>query len=246
MQRWILDNIISKGKVHGCANGFINGKSIVTNARMHIGQRFLLKIDIQDFFPSIKINWIIRVFLSMGYSRKVAFYLASLCCYNEHLPQGSPASPMLSNIVAYHLDRRLYRLAKKFGLKFSRYADDIAFSGEAIDRRFINYVFNIIRDCGFKPNKKKTRLYNGNGKRILTGISIGDEALRLPRDYRRELEQELHYIKRFGMWNHMEHNKISNPNYPQSIFGKVNFWLMVEPDNDFAKEMRRLLLAYLP
>lgn len=237
VQKWIYRNILSKIKVHGCVHGFVDHRSILTNAKVHIGQQCLLKLDLKDFFPSISMDWVVQVFKTMGYETQVAFSLASLCCYQGSLPQGSPASPAISNIVAMHLDRRLYRLAKKFKLNYSRYADDIAFSGERICPKFITYVNDIIEDCGFSVNRSKIRLYKEHGNKILTGVSLSTGQPRIPRDYRRRLQKDLHYIDKYGIKGHMMHNKIRDPRYLESIIGRLGFWLMIEPDNTFAQGM---------
>lgn len=242
VQRWIYDNILRKIPVHGCAHGFISKRSVLTNVSVHIGQKYLLKMDLKDFFPSIPISWVIMLFRSLGYEKQVAFYLASLCCYDEKLAQGSPVSPVISNIVTKRLDLRLYRIAKKFNLKYSRYADDIAFSGDHISVKFIDYVKSIIIDYGFTVNIQKIRLYKEFGNKILTGISLASGKPRLPRDYRRNLEKELYFIDKFGLDGHISHNKIRKPHYLESILGKVGYWLMIEPDNIFAKQMRDKLM----
>lgn len=241
VQLWILNNILRKVKVHGCAHGFVERKSILTNVRPHLGKRFLLKFDLKDFFPSISINLVIQVFKSLGYTQEVSFYLASLCCYDGVLPQGSPASPAISNIVARHLDRRLYRLAKQFGYVYTRYADDIAFSGDYIPVAFIQYVKDVVVDCGFIVNEQKVRLYGEKGNKILTGISMANGQARIPRDFRRSLEKELYYVKKYGLDAHMNHMKIRRYNYIKSLIGRVDFWRMVEPDNKFAASMSEYL-----
>lgn len=241
VQTWINEKVLSKVPLHGCAHGFVDRRSILTNVEPHLGKPCLLKIDLKDFFPSITINMVIQVFKSLGYTPDVSFYLASMCCYEGVLPQGSPASPAISNIVAKHLDRRLYRLGKRFGYTYTRYADDIAFSGEEIPVAFIKYVKDIVTDCGFAINEKKVRLYGKNGNKILTGISVASGKPRIPRDYRRNLEKELFYIKKYGIDAHMNHMKIRRYNYIESIIGRVNFWRMVEPDNKLAIEMSAYL-----
>lgn len=237
VQSWINEKILSKVPIHGCAHGFVEKRSIITNVSPHMGKPHLLKIDLKDFFPSITINMVIQVFNCLGYTPEVSFYLASLCCHEGVLPQGSPASPVISNIVAKHLDRRLYRLAKRFGYTYTRYADDIAFSGENIFIGFIKYVKEIVEDCGFAINEKKVRLYGEKGNKILTGISMASGRPRVPRDYRRKLEKELFYIRKYGIDAHMNHMKIRSYNYLESIMGRVDFWKMVEPDNRLANEM---------
>ena len=235
-QQWISLHILSKVKIHYSAHGFAVNKSIITHSKIHIGQTHLLKIDLKDFFTSIKINQVITVFNSLGYNHWVSFYLASICCLNGVLPQGAPTSPILSNIVAKSLDRRLMEFAKRFKLHYSRYADDLAFSGDMIPVKFIEYITLIIESCGFKVNEEKTRLIKHKGKRILTGISICEDSIKVPREYKRNLRMEIHCIRKLGLHIHLRKKKIKNQDYLQSIIGKINFWLSVEPDNSFAKK----------
>lgn len=236
IQNWIYREILLKCKVNATAHGFVKKRSILTNANVHKGQPFLLKMDLKDFFPSISINWVVQVFKDIGYTNNVAFYLASICCLDHALPQGAPTSPMLSNIVASFMDKRLYKLCQEYGYKYTRYADDIAVSGKFISPTFIEVISNTIKDCGFEVNKKKTRLYGDKGNKIITGISLANNGVRVPRNYRRELEQEIYYILKYGYDAHVKRNKIKKSNYLQSIIGKLNFWLMVEPQNKMAKK----------
>ena len=241
VQLWIYHNILKKLKTHGCAHGFVSNRSIISNVQTHLPNKCLLKIDLKDFFSTIRIEWIIQVFKSLGYEHHVAFYLASLCCCQGVLPQGAPTSPVLSNLTSIHLDRRLYRLAKRFNLVYTRYADDIAFSGEKLPVKVIEYATSIIEDCGLVVNKTKVRLYNEHGSKILTGICLSNGQARLPREKRRELEKELHYIEKYGLDSHIRHNKIKDAHYLESLIGRVGFWLQVEPDNLFAKKMSVML-----
>lgn len=236
IQDWIYKEILLKCKVNATAHGFVKKRSILTNANVHKGQSFLLKMDLKDFFPSIPINWVVQVFKGIGYTNDVAFYLASICCLEDVLPQGAPTSPALSNIVASFMDKRLYKLCQDYGYKYTRYADDIAISGRFISPTFIDIVTNVVEDCGFAVNKKKTRLYGEKGNKIITGISLANNEVKVPRGYRRELEQEIFYILKYGFDAHVKRNKIRKINYLQSIIGKLNFWLMVEPQNDMAKK----------
>ena len=236
MQNWIYKEILIKCKVNATAHGFVKKRSILTNANVHKGQPYLLKMDLKDFFPSISINWVVQVFKQIGYTNDVSFYLASICCLEDVLPQGAPTSPALSNIVASFMDKRLYKLCQEYGYKYTRYADDIAISGAFISPTIIDVVSSIIENCGFEVNKKKTRLYGEKGNKIITGISLANNEMRVPRDYRRGLEQEIYYILKYGYDAHVKRNKIRKSNYLQSIIGKLNFWLMVEPQNEMAKK----------
>jgi hypothetical protein len=235
-QTWIYENILKKIKIHSSAHGFTFKKSIISNSKVHIGQNHFLKIDLKDFFPSISINQVITIFKSLGYTHKVSFYLATICCLKEVLPQGAPTSPMLSNIVSISLDKRLMSYAKKFNLRYTRYADDLAFSGESIPVKHIDYITNIINSCGFSVNPKKTLLQHKKYKRIITGISISDDEIKLPREYKRKLKLEIHCIRKHGIAGHIRKNKIKNPDYLLSIIGRIHFWISVESNNAFAKQ----------
>lgn len=235
-QSWIYANILTKIKIHSSAHGFTFKKSIITKSKLHVGQNHFLKIDLKDFFPSITMNQVITIFKSLGYTHKVSFYLAALCCYDDVLPQGAPTSPMLSNIVAKGLDNRLLKFSKKFDLKYTRYADDLAFSGDSIPVKHIEYISKIINSCGFIVNEKKTILQQEKHKRIVTGISIAEDVIKVPRAYKRKLKLEIHCIRKHGLLGHMRKHKIRNPDYLLSIIGKIHFWLSVEPYNAYARQ----------
>jgi RNA-directed DNA polymerase len=241
-QNWIYHNILKFQKIHPAAHGFTKDKSIITNAKVHLKQNQFLKIDIKDFFSSISINRIIYIFKKIGYTNQVAFYLSSLCTYEEYLPQGAPTSPIISNLISESLDCRLMNLAKKFNLRYTRYADDLAFSGGKISTKLVSYIKKIINQEGFEVNEEKTLLYCRKGKRILTGISIANEELAIPREYKRRLKQEIHFINKFGISSHIKKMKLKNPDYIESIIGKLNFWLSVENKNVFANNALKDLL----
>ena len=245
IQQWIYEYILKNQYVHGCAHGFRTRRSIVTNAKTHVENKCLLKLDLKDFFPSIKINRVVQVFKNIGYTKNVSWLLATICCLDEELPQGAPTSPALSNIVARHMDKRLYRLAKSFGYRYSRYADDISFSGDDIPVAFIKYAVDIIEDCGFEVNTKKVRLYQEKDNKILTGVALKNGVMKLPREKRREYEQEIYYALKYGVNTRIKGAYNNFSTYILSLLGKANFWLILEPDNAFAKDaIPRLKVLY--
>ena len=101
----------------------------------------------------------------------------------------------------------------------------MAISGEKLPVKFIDYITTIIEDENFKVNTSKTQLHNKKGKRILTGISIGSDKLKAPKEYKRKLFQEIYYINKFGLYSHVTREKIRNPYYLNSIIGKLNYVL---------------------
>jgi len=242
-QKWIKKEILDKVGVHESAHGFIRGKSIVSNAKEHLGAGCILKMDIEDFFPSIKIRRGISIFLNIGFPPKVSYYLAALCFREGALPQGSPASPSISNIVAKRLDARLLGLAKANNLKYTRYADDIVFSGDQVGSHLISSIVSIMHLEGFRPNTKKTQIVCGRTKKIVTGISISSGKLALPRASVRKIKQEAHFLLKRGYWLHVKATGNRDPILVERLLGKVGFWLQIDPENKTAQKLYTELIA---
>lgn len=230
IQRWILDNILSKLKVSEFATGFCNNRSIVDNARYHVNKDCVINIDIKDFFPSISFERVFRVFAYYGYTKEVSYFLAKLCTYEDELPQGSPASPILSNIVNLKLDARLSALAKTYNASYSRYADDITFSGNCGIKKIISISQNILNDEGYEVNKSKTRIAYRHQRQEVTGIIVNGDKLRVRKKYKRELNKEIYYCTKFGVKHHIEKTHNTKAFYKEHLYGKAYFINMVEPD----------------
>lgn len=244
-QRWILENILDNVEIHEAAHGFCRGKSIKSNATIHLDGACLLKMDLKNFFPSIPISWIINVFKEIGYAPNVAHYLSALCCHDGVLAQGAATSPALSNIILRSLDNRLSRLAGKSSLKYSRYADDLTFSGDKIHHSFPDVVSSIVSDYGLEINSEKTRLKLHHGSRVIAGISVNGGRLSVPSKFKREIKNEVFFIGKFGILSHKANRKINNPNYLHSLLGKISFWLYVEPDSLNAQTARKLVIEVM-
>ena len=235
-QRWIQSHILHKVSVHKAAHGFALERSVVTNAAPHLGKRWVLKLDLKSFFPSVHIRRIVAIFKRCGYARDISFFLARLCCLHDSLPQGAATSPVLSNIVFKKTDTRLSALSSKYDLAYTRYADDITFSGCYIPSQFILLVSEIIESEGFAVNPKKTRLVGPKGRKIVTGVSVSGETLKLPRQTRRMIRQEVFHLRTKGFMEHTAARKIADPLYAERILGKLAFWRQVEPENGFVTE----------
>jgi len=235
VQRWILDNILSRTDPSESAHGFLPGRSILSNARIHLGAASLLKCDISDFFPSISFRRTMGLFGSFGYSKDIKFYLSRLCTLDNCLPQGSPASPAISNIVARTLDRRLEALANRGNLKYSRYADDLTFSGSYISIQLSDLVGTILNQEGFKLNIKKTRLIRGGGRRIVTGISVSGPEPKIPRQTKREIRQEVHLLLTNGVLTQSSKGIEADILYVDRVAGRLAFWRSIEPENTFVQ-----------
>ncbi len=230
LQRWILDNILSGIRISSFATGFCNKKSIVDNAKMHIGHECVLNMDIKDFFPSITFKMVFRIFAYYGYTKELSFVFAKLCTYEESLPQGSPASPCISNIVSLKIDKRLSLVAEKYQVCYSRYADDITFSGNSGIKKLIEITSNILVEEGFSLNNKKTRIKFSHQRQEVTGLIINSGTVRVNKQYKRDLYQTCYYCKKFGVDSHLKKIKCNKSFYKDHLYGKAYFVNMVEPE----------------
>ena len=219
-QQWLTNQILSKLPVHNAAHGFRKNRSILTNASVHLGCRQLLKMDLQDFFPSIPQRRVTGIFRHLGYPQNVSFFLSSLCCFDKKLPQGGATSPAISNLVARRLDARLSGLARAWKLKYTRYADDLAFSGKFVPANFVNGAKEVIAAEGFWARDNKTHLIR-NSKKIVTGIVVDGDSLRLSRDYKRAVRQDTHFVLKHGLYSHLAKRRITDPFYIDRLHGRL-------------------------
>lgn len=197
-QQQIQQEILSRIPMHHSAHGFVSGHSPVTNARPHAGKRVVVKFDLENFYANVKFSRVVSIFRSLGYCREAALWLARLTTsaipanlpfpdgtlrpllpyLSRHLPQGAPTSPALANLSAYSLDVRLSGLARSFGADYTRYADDLTFSGsEAFLRSlkvFIPLVQQVIRSERFQVNLSKRRVIRNNQRQTVTGVVVNE------------------------------------------------------------------------
>lgn len=233
-QRWINDEILSRIPLNPAAMGYVENHSILDHATHHCKiDNCLLITDLENFFPSISKARVIGLFKSFGYNNQVSVALASLCCLDGSLPQGSPASPAISNIICRVLDARISGIAKKFDLHYSRYADDICLSGRNIPENVFSLVAQAVKNSDFKINEEKTRRIAGSSTgKIITGLNVNTGRPRLPKTSRRELQHTMHFIDKFGYLSHCSKLKIKDPNYISKLRGRLEFWRFIEPDNE--------------
>lgn len=214
------------------AHGFIEKRSVITNAQQHIGKNYVLNLDLKNFFPGIYFHHVVNA-LQKYFSRDVSVFIAKLCTWTETgddlpedvLPQGAPTSPVLSNIVCEAMDARLGGLAKRFGLTYTRYADDMTFSSYhsiyAKGSDFWTELHSIIEDSGFRLNEKKTRLLKKGSRQEVTGITVG-ERLNVSRKWMKNLRAQVFQYEMYGG---------SEEEY-RSIMGKIAFLKMVRGGDD--------------
>jgi retron-type reverse transcriptase len=236
-QSWINKNILSTVQFPNHVIGYVKGRSIIDNAKIHCRRDVLLKIDIEDFFPTIKFRRVMKVFTDFGYPRNVAFAMSKICCLNDQLPQGSAASPAISNIVCKKMDEIFYKSCKSKGLRYTRYSDDITISGKAIEKGNIRYFFEIIEAFGFRVNSKKVRILNAGDRKIVTGLDITNGYPRVSREFRRNLMRDVYFVWSAGLQTHVARQRIFEPSYIDQLVGRANFWRSVEPDNPQMKKV---------
>lgn len=229
VQRWVLDNILCNMHVSEVAMGFREEHSIVDNARLHLNRDCVVNLDISDFFPSITFETVFKIFSYYGYSKNVSYSLATLCTFKDMLPQGSPASPYLSNVACLKLDKRLSAFASSCEAVYSRYADDITFSGSRGIANYLPIIKEIIEGEGFTVNNKKTRIAYYYQRQEVTGLVINNGKVRVNRLYKRSLLQEIYYCQKFGVDEHLRYTKCDKNFYKEHLYGKAYFVHMVEP-----------------
>ncbi len=203
---WISDSV----EFPECVQGFVQKRSIATNARIHLQSRSVLHADIRDFFGSIREVSVINAFRTLGCAPDVATTLASLCTLSGRLPQGSSASPAIANVVCQGVDSDLQLLARASGCRYTRYADDITISGDSLPRQ--DEVASILTRHGFSVRDDKCRIQSRGRSQFVTGLTIQDPTCpRVPRALKRRLRLELHYAGKYGLDEHLQRTGSDEP-----------------------------------
>jgi len=246
-QRWILRNLLDKVQAKPQAHGFVIGRSTLTNASAHVKRSVVVNLDLVDFFPTITFPRVRGVFEQLGYSPAASTVLALLCTEAPRqkvdyagtpyhvatgprvLPQGAATSPALSNLVARNLDARLSGIATKLGFTYTRYADDLTFSGDEDASKRLGHLLARVRhiavDEGFRVNEDKTRVRRRNKAQMVTGIVV-NERPGVPRSEVRRLRAILHQAGRQGL---AAQNRENHPHFESWIRGMIAYVSMVNP-----------------
>jgi RNA-directed DNA polymerase len=179
LQSWILVNILNRLNVSSSCKGFEKGSSTYYNAEPHKGANSLLTIDLKDFFPTVTQKNVFNIFKSLGYNNLISVILSNICTYNEVLPQGSPCSPKLANLTAWQLDVRIQGYVGQRGINYTRYADDLSFSGLNPNKvvQILPMIKKVIDEEDFKINTAKTRIAGLARAKIVTGLVISNDAI---------------------------------------------------------------------
>jgi RNA-directed DNA polymerase len=270
IQRKLSQVLAAVYKPKPSAHGFLRGRSIVTNAKQHAGSKYVLNLDLKDFFPSINYGRVRGMFMGTPYRRNpsVATLLAAICCADNQLPQGAPTSPIVSNMICAKMDSQLQKLAGENRCFYTRYADDITFSTDA--RRFPQALaiappsdelgptivgpalVSVIQSNGFEINDNKVRLQGRGARQEVTGLTTN----RLPNVQRRfaaQIRAMLHAWERYGhdesereFLAHYDHKhrlyEKNPPRFKNVVLGKLSFLAMVKGVQD--PTYRKLAMQY--
>ncbi len=264
-QYWVLDQLLLRVPVHDAAHGFVQKRSILTNAEQHTKQDVVINMDLRDFFPSIAYPRVKGVFRSLGYSEQIATTLGLLCTEPDrdeleidgetyfvatgerHLPQGAPTSPAITNVLCYRLDKRLRGVAKSLGFRYTRYADDLTFSasGESAQRvkKLIWRARSIIAAEGFTFHPDKLRIMRRGARQEVTGLTVNEKPSVPRRDFRR-FRALLFQLEKDGpegkTW------RGSSVRLLAAVRGYANFIKMVDPEGGrtYVDRADRLLKQY--
>ena len=240
IQRWILDNILSHVEISEFAHAFAKSSSITKNAKPHLKSNKILSLDIVNFFGTIDFPRVYSLFTKLGYNNVVATTLSHLVTFRGVLPQGAPTSPSISNIVAMRMDRRFAGFAKKFRLEYTRYADNLTFSGEFASGTVISFARKVVEEEGFKLNESKTRAMGRHQAQEVTGI-LTNEKLQVPRHLRRKLRQIAYHISTYGLDDHLRMTGCLRTNYILHILGLASHVLHANPQDKDATFLKHVL-----
>ncbi len=249
IQRRLLHEILDQVPAHEAVHGYQRGRSLATYVAPHAGRRIVLRFDLRNFFPSIRSSRVHALFRTTGYPSGVARILTGLCTNvvppsvldahpagaadaiyrSPHLPQGAPTSPALANLCAFRLDCRLAGLARKLGANYTRYADDLAFSGgaelERSAKRFQVLVCRIALEEGFEVNTRKSRFMRPGVRQQLAGVVLNVHPNICRAEYDR-LKAILTNCIRHGPGSQ---NRAGHADFRAHLLGRVSYVVMVNP-----------------
>jgi len=196
LQSWILVNILDKLKVSSSCKGFEKGTSTASNAEPHKNAITILTIDLKDFFLTVKRNKVYSIFKAVGYNEMIATIMTNVCTFKESLPQGSPCSPKLANLSAWTLDARIQGYVGKRGINYTRYADDLSFSGLTPSKvvNIMPVIKAIVEDENFIINPSKTRIAGSARAKIVTGLVISNDTFGIGKHKYKNVRAKIHHL----------------------------------------------------
>lgn len=243
IQKRIADVLLIHMPVSRYAKAYRFGSSTLRNAKHHVGKQVVLKLDILHFFDSIRYSTVKdKVFPEEIYAEPLRILLTMLCYHKDALPQGAPSSPAITNIILYEFDELTGQWCRERDIAYTRYCDDMTFSGDFDPAEVIRFLRLELKKIGFLLNEQKTRIQSPGQQQTVTGIVV-NEKLSIPADYRRKLRQELYYCRKFSIQEHLQKSGLDIPEetYQMRLLGKVNYALQVHPVDKDMLDARKWL-----
>lgn len=250
LQRKLADKLTELYRPRNPVHGFVAERSVKTNALAHLHRRFVINIDLKDFFPTISQTRVEGMLSSLGIDARVAKVVAWICCNKGHLPQGAPSSPVLSNMICFRLDKRLMSIAKEARCIYTRYADDITFSsyqppttlfevtlppaGRFSVDLFTPKLRDVFQQNGFALNPDKVHYADRYSRRIVTGLKI-NEFLNVDRRYVRNIRAALYSIEKLGIKDaekKFHENHGGGSSLAAHLQGKISFLTHIKGQSD--------------
>ena len=229
IQRNLLHHVLEEFQISEFACAYKKGTSIVDNARPHVGAKLVLKLDIQDFFDQI--TWILvyqNAFPGTHFPPAIRKMLTEFCCVRDRLPQGAPTSPAVSNLVMRPFDVHMGEWCREREIRYTRYCDDLTFSGAFAPEEVIRKVRGFLQVYGFELNRKKTRVLSRGNAQSVTGIVVNEKA-QVSRAYRRKLRQEVYLFDRYGIKT--AEGPKNDERERRRLLGKMRYVLSVNPED---------------
>jgi RNA-directed DNA polymerase len=230
IQLWILKNILSKIEVSKFAKAYVPRVTLKQNLVFHRDQKKVLNLDVKDFFSNIRRSQVHMIFQNVGYSSTVSSLLSKLCCKNECLPQGAPTSPYLSNLIMRNFDHVIGDHCLKNSIRYTRYADDLTFSGDFEHNNILQLVTEKLKKLSLKLNLEKSKLMSQGVRQTVTGVVV-NKKLQVSRPKRKKIRQIMYFIKKYGLKEHLERRNCNKENYLIHLRGLILFVLFINPED---------------
>lgn len=254
IQRSILRHALAGLSIAPCACAYRAGMAVRDNAAPHTGKARVLKLDIADFFGSISfVQVYAHVFPAAYFPPAARGLLTSLCCYRDCLPQGAPTSPAISNLVMKPFDEEMMAYCHAHGIEYTRYCDDMTFSGDFDAMAVVRKVRLLLGRMGMALRDDKTRLLGRESRQLVTGVVVNRHP-QAPQDARRQLRQAVYYCRRYGVASHLAKTGDTRylplgeegiTRYLQSLLGRVSHVLHLNPQDAAFRQMKAWLAQAL-
>ncbi len=244
IQRAINDKLLCAEEASRFATAYKPGSSTKKNADPHVAQPVLLKMDIRHFYDHLIFPLVRdKAFPTSRYSEQSRTLLTFLCTYRDCLPQGAPTSPSISNIILRDFDNHIGEWCNERNIAYTRYCDDMTFSGEFDPKPVIELVKKRLQELGLYLNEKKTVVIRKGQRQSVTGIVVNEKSS-VPIEYKKRIRQEMYYCMKFGVASHLRKTDCqeSEETYIAKTLGRINYVLSVEPDNSQMQRYRKWLM----